>query len=141
MDRFLKLSLKTLKDSDIHLIGIACLYIATKQCDIYHIPLTHFYDKVGHKKFPMDSIKEKETEILSVLKFNITFPTTLKLLNRILYKNFYANSSQTLYKVKENSFLILKMCLHDEKLCLFKPIVLAVGVVIYSLKSVFLEII
>ena len=54
--------------------------------------------------------------IVDVMKFNITFPTTYKFLNRILYKNFKYDSSQTLKKLKDYSIMILKMCLHDLKL-------------------------
>lgn len=140
MDQFLKLSLKQYLDKDIHLIGITCIYIASKQVDIYHIPLTQVFDKIGHKKFTMEQIKEKESEILQVLKFNFTFPSTLKFLNRILFKNFYKNSSLTLKNIYETSLMVLKMTLYDDKMYIFQPFQLAVGIAIYSLKSIFQDV-
>jgi hypothetical protein len=38
-------------EEEIHLIGIAAMFISTKLEDIYHIPLRDFVFKVGHKKF------------------------------------------------------------------------------------------
>lgn len=54
MDFFFKKYTYTLYDKDVHLIGISCIYIASKFNDIYHIPLETIYEKVGHKKFSMD---------------------------------------------------------------------------------------
>lgn len=39
--------------------------------------------------------------------------------------------------VWENSIMVLKMCLHDDKLAKFSSIQLAFGIAIYSLKTVF----
>ena len=49
----------------MHLIGITCIYIASKQNDIYHISLRNIFERVAHKKYTVDQIKEKESEILS----------------------------------------------------------------------------
>ena len=39
LDQYLKLEKKKLYDSDIHLLGIACIFLATKIEDIYHIDM------------------------------------------------------------------------------------------------------
>ncbi|MFN9942972.1 MAG: hypothetical protein ACK56I_26240, partial [bacterium] len=60
-----KKTLVSLKESDVHIIGIVCIYIAIKLNDIYHIPLENIYERVGHKKFTLDQLKAKEADILS----------------------------------------------------------------------------
>jgi len=40
-----------LKESDVHLFGIAAMFLATKQEDISHISLDDIVEKIGHKKF------------------------------------------------------------------------------------------
>ena len=39
LDQYLKLEIKWLYDSDIHLLGIACIFLATKIEDIYPIDM------------------------------------------------------------------------------------------------------
>ena len=54
MDLYFKSCRKELKDSDVHLGGIACVYIASKINDIFHIPMDNIYERVGHRKFTID---------------------------------------------------------------------------------------
>jgi len=42
MDLFLKKTTKKHQDSDLHLIGVACMFIASKVEDVFHIPLNDF---------------------------------------------------------------------------------------------------
>lgn len=51
LDHFFKLSPRMLKESDVHLFGIASMFLATKQEDISHISLEDIVEKIGHKKF------------------------------------------------------------------------------------------
>lgn len=51
MDFFLKKTNTQYSDHNLHLIGIGCMFIATKLEDIYHIPLSDFVNRIGHNKF------------------------------------------------------------------------------------------
>lgn len=51
MDQFLLRALRPLKNEDLHLVGIACLFLASKQEDVYHISLEDVFNKVGHRRF------------------------------------------------------------------------------------------
>jgi cyclin B len=42
---------RVLKDNDVHLSGVASMFLATKYEDIYHIPLRDFLTRVAHNKF------------------------------------------------------------------------------------------
>jgi cyclin B len=69
MDLFLKKTQKKHTDIDLHLIGVVCMFIATKVEDIYHIPLSDFVQRISHNKFTFDAVKEKEKEILESINF------------------------------------------------------------------------
>ena len=58
MDQFLRKSKRRLFDSDLHLIGVACIFLASKLEDVYHIVLDDIYHKVAHKRFSYQQIKE-----------------------------------------------------------------------------------
>ena len=51
MDLYFKMSKKKHSDGDVHLIGVVCMYIASKLNDIYHIPLEEVFSKIAHRKF------------------------------------------------------------------------------------------
>jgi hypothetical protein len=46
--------------ADIHLVGMVCMFLATKIEDIYQIPMKEFVQKVGHDKFSPEDIKRVE---------------------------------------------------------------------------------
>jgi len=113
MDLYFKHSKRTLKDSDVHLSGIACMFIASKFDDIYHIPLHDFISRVGHGKFGTEEIKAKEWEVLGTLDFNVNICTHLDYLDRLIFKNFHDDCGNILKTIKDTSIYILKMCVHD----------------------------
>ena len=47
--------LRVLTNSDIHLTGMASMFLATKYEDTYYIPMRHFYQDIGHQNFSMYS--------------------------------------------------------------------------------------
>lgn len=69
MDLFLKKTNKKFTDSDLHLIGITCMFIASKIEDVYHIPLKDFVGRVSHNKFSAFVIKDKEKEIMEQINY------------------------------------------------------------------------
>lgn len=116
MDAYIKYTQdKVVEDQDIHLVGIACMFIASKYEDIYHIPLVDFVERIAHNKFKQyfqllsylfiilikvikyfvyifeihrEEIKQKEYEVLRAVKFKLSQPTALKLLYRFIFKSF-----------------------------------------------------
>jgi len=71
MDRFFQDSQRHFKPEDLHLIGIACMMIASKFEEVYSLDLDTVYEKIAHKKIKKDSLKNKEIEICSVLNFDL----------------------------------------------------------------------
>jgi len=51
MDQFIRKAKRRLLDSDLHLVGVASIFLASKLEDVYHIVLDDIYSKVAHKRF------------------------------------------------------------------------------------------
>ncbi|EAS06644.3 amine-terminal domain cyclin (macronuclear) [Tetrahymena thermophila SB210] len=137
LDLFFKKQTKKLVESDVHLFGIAAMFLATKQEDISHISLDDIVEKVGHNKFTEKKIREAEYEILRIVDMKIDFPTTHTYLNRYLYKIFSSETNQTILQLTHFSLYILKQCVHDDKLLDYKSHILAFSAIVVSLKVYF----
>eukprot|EP01015_Nassula_variabilis_P007475 TRINITY_DN1571_c0_g1_i10.p1 TRINITY_DN1571_c0_g1~~TRINITY_DN1571_c0_g1_i10.p1 ORF type:complete len:211 (+),score=26.30 TRINITY_DN1571_c0_g1_i10:66-698(+) len=123
---------RRLKDGDVHLVGIAAMLIATKYEDIMQISLRDFVDKVGHKKFTAEQIKEKEWEILGALNYNVAFPTAFQLFEKIMYKNFQQDNTDGYSEIKSSAIYLLKMLYLDVKFLNIQPYVIATSVLCYT---------
>jgi len=138
MDLYHKHSKKKLRESDVHLNGMAAMFISSKFDDVYHIPLKDFVERIGHSKFTGEEIKAKEWDILSTLNFNVNIHTQLDYLNRILFKNFHDDSHIEYLSIKENAIYMLKMTMYEYQMTSYKPKVVVMSVMCYLLKVYFL---
>jgi hypothetical protein len=137
MDLYFKHSKKRIGDNDVHLSGVAAMFLASKYDDVYHIPLKDFVSRVSHDKFSAEDIKEKEWEILKAVDYNVSFPTVLSYLERLIYKNFHEDSCNMLQNIKDAAIHILRMCIHDYSIISFPPLTLALAVLCYCIKCYF----
>mmetsp|Transcript_19074 Transcript_19074/g.2595 ORF Transcript_19074/g.2595 Transcript_19074/m.2595 type:complete len:102 (+) Transcript_19074:51-356(+) len=86
MDMYFCRSKKTHEINELHLVGVTSMFIACKYEEIYPMKLKVVYDKIAHKKLPIDDIKNKEAEILEVLNFEIIGATPYELTIHTLVK-------------------------------------------------------
>ena len=77
LDRFFKLKQETREISDLHLIGVTSMFIASKYEDIYPLKMKMVYEKIAHKKLSIEKIKSLEMDILKTIKYRIPAPTSL----------------------------------------------------------------
>jgi hypothetical protein len=47
-DRYLKNAEKTLEVSDLHVLGVTCMFVASKFEDIYPLKMKTIYEKIAH---------------------------------------------------------------------------------------------
>ena len=80
-DMFLQNTSLILDDSDVHLIGITCIFIASKFWDIIPIFLTELWTKIGHNTFGPNIIKKSECEIMKTIDWNISIATPYSFLS------------------------------------------------------------
>ena len=55
-----------------------------------------------------------------------------------MFKNFHDGSSEAIKGIIESSCLISKMCIYDEKMYGYSTMEIALSVVIYAIKDMFL---
>lgn len=84
MDRYFKNHEKGLPSSELHLTGIVTMFIASKYEDVVPLMMRTVINKIGHNKFELRAIEEKELQILKVLGYKIGSPTVKEFLDRFL---------------------------------------------------------
>ncbi|CAG9314028.1 unnamed protein product [Blepharisma stoltei] len=80
MDRYFKLLKRTVGIEELHVIGAASIYIASKFQDIVPLTMNTLYSKVVHCILPTSYIKKVERDILHTLNYQLDFPTVLEFL-------------------------------------------------------------
>lgn len=67
------------KAQDLHVSGVACMFIASKYEDIHPLLMKTVFQKIGHSKIPEAAILAREKDILRSLGFCIgAAPTPLE---------------------------------------------------------------
>ena len=103
-DSFLTIFSDTLNDSDVHLIGIVCMLIASKFEDTYPIQLCHAVERISHNYFTENQIKEKEKLILTTLNFDLLFVSTYDFITFFFF-DLYANNTYTVEELNLEKYL------------------------------------
>jgi len=121
MDQFLYKTNSIIKNKNIHLIGMSCMYIANKFEEIYPIPLKHFVYKIGHEKFNDTLIKSQTMRILNVISFENLVMTSVYEFIKIYFFDLYVNNKINLnnndsiivyHKIEETAIYFAKISLH-----------------------------
>ena len=77
IDRYL--SIKEIKKSQLHLLGVTALLISTKYEEIYPPELKDLLN-ISENKFKKEEVLKMENQILSALEFNFGSPSALRFL-------------------------------------------------------------
>ena len=84
LDRFFKNKHEPKEISDLHIIGVTAMFIASKYEDIYPLKMKMVYEKIAHKKLPIEKIKQLEMDVLKTINYRIPAPTSLDFLKVFL---------------------------------------------------------
>ena len=104
--------------NDLHLIGVASMYVATKYEEICPLRIGVMQSKISHGKFTKEEIKGKETDILAALNFECSPVTILNFievgietmkLREVLSESLYTHLAKL-------SVYIAKMIIHEYEL-------------------------
>ncbi|EAR88519.2 amine-terminal domain cyclin (macronuclear) [Tetrahymena thermophila SB210] len=71
MDSFLEKCKQKKSPLDIHLIGVTCIFIASKYEEIYPLRIQIIEERISHNKLSQEQIKQTEAEILNTLDFKL----------------------------------------------------------------------
>lgn len=77
MDRYFDRATEVLGATDLHLIGVTAMFLASKYEDIFPLKMKTVFEKIGHEKIKIGEIKQKELQILATLSYKIQTPTAL----------------------------------------------------------------
>ena len=155
MDRYFKNKNERREISDLHIIGVTCMFIASKYEDIYPLKMRMVYEKIAHKKLAIEDIKSLELDILQNITYKIPAPTVLDFLRVYLQevlgighigktsltaeeKERVPTSSNTpeglnllIWKM---ALYLAKMSMHDIELSGKKPSLVGIGALYVALK-------
>lgn len=94
IDRFL--SLKQIKKSQLHILGVTSLLISTKYEEIYPPDLKDLLS-VSENKFSRAEVLAMEQDMLKTLQFDITAPTSYRFLERFRKLSSVANDDKIFF--------------------------------------------
>lgn len=130
------------------------MFIASKYEDIYPLKMKMVFEKIAHKKLPIEKIKGIEMDILKVINYKIPAPSSYEFLKsylkQVLNIGTIGKSKATQYEKKEQLLLLpdkglsvliekmalylSKMALHDYELSGKRASLQAVGSLYVALK-------
>jgi cyclin B len=94
VDRYL--SIQPIKKSELHLLGVTALLIATKYEEIYPPELKDLL-QVSENKFEKKDVLKMENKILATLDFDFMYPSSLRFLERFRKLSTTASDDQIFY--------------------------------------------
>ena len=98
MDRYFKNTDCKLGAGDLHLIGIVAMFVASKYEDVIPLLMRTVIHKIGHDKFKVSEIQDKELQVLAALDYKIGVPTLKEYLDKYMEQMRLTND-KVLYKV------------------------------------------
>ena len=104
MDRYLAASSKKIGDGDIHLLGVVCIFIASKMEDIAPLRMSHIIHTISHNKFTERQIRKKEKEILTVLDFKLVITSSYELIGTII-ADLEVNNASEISELKSEKYI------------------------------------
>lgn len=79
-DRYFKCCDDAKEVSDLHVVGVTSMFIASKFEDIYPLKMKTVFEKIAHKKLEIERIKDLELDIMKSINYKIHAPTVLDFL-------------------------------------------------------------
>ena len=145
MDIFLYKTKKVFKNEDVHLIGIASMFISSKFQEIYPLSLNNFVHKVGHDIFSEEKKKKMECQIIKDIGLEVLVSTSIYDFLKTYFYDFYYNNKNLIktncdmkvYKlVNLTAKYLSKLVVYYEYFYLFENSIKAIGCIVTSIKLV-----
>lgn len=124
------MSRKKIEKSQLHLLGVSTLLIATKYEEIYPPDLTDFL-QVSENKFSKDTVLNMEKDILMTLNFKITSPSPYRFLQRFRRLSVAFNDDEVFFYAQ----YLQEISLLDATLLKFRPSMVAASALILASKQ------
>ena len=145
MDIFFEKTKAIIRNEDIHLIGMASMFISCKFQEIYPLSLKNFVHKVGHDTFSQKDVKKKECEILGNIGLEILVSTSIYDFLKTYFYDFYYNNNILIKKncdmkiyndIKLTSKYLSKLLVHYEYFYMYENSMKAIACIMTAIKLV-----
>lgn len=123
IDRFLERV--GVRKTQLQLVGMTCLFIASKYEEIYP-PECNDFVYIAANAYSREDIFEMEQNILNTLNFSLTAPTSLYFLRR------FSKAARSDYRAHTLCKYILELSLIDIKMLKYKPSMIAASSVLLA---------
>ena len=133
------------KNENVHLIGVASMFIASKFQEIYPISLKEFVHKIGHDQFNEEDVKKMECKIFKDVKPECLVSTSVYDFSKTYFYDFYYNNKNLIVSeddvkiyeyIKLTSVYLNKLVLHYEIFYQEKCSMKAIACIVTSMKIV-----
>jgi len=111
---------KVLENSDVHIIGVGAMYLASKYEDIYPLHSKVVSEKISHGAFTQKQILAREEEYLRLFQFEMDFitpydlhQTYVHLIKKRLGTNKDKDETKMLARIEELSLLLVRMAMQN----------------------------
>jgi len=126
-DRFVAINASGISRSRVPLVGLACLFIASKYEEIFH-PCLDDVVAVSDGANTREEVLGMEALVCNQLNFVFTVPTSLPFLSRGL-KAFYTMNPNADGRIPEFAHYALELALSDGSLLKYRPSMLAASAI------------
>lgn len=109
MDFYLKQTQSRPKNTDLHIIGVTCMYIASKYEDIYPLPIKRFLKYACANRFTYEQIRDCEILILQTVGFYVSFKTPEEVLHHFIFMIFGQSAETAVLVAKAKAFLLYSL--------------------------------
>ena len=112
---------KVMENSDVHGVGVAAMYLASKYEDIYPLHSRVVSEKISHNAFSQKAILKREEEFLKLFSFQFDFVTTYDIFQtymqlikkKIVTKENKETEEANVAKIEELSLLLIRMAIQN----------------------------
>jgi hypothetical protein len=118
MDRFFMASASSVPVSQLHIIGVTAMYIASKMDEIYPLKIKTIYEKIVHKKISKEALIEMERKMFDSLDHQVNCWTFFDLALLKVADQFSHDNVELKNKVEEVMSFVSKFILYDYDLYL-----------------------
>jgi hypothetical protein len=127
-DSYLSKTKEKYINDNIHLIGVSCLFIASKLEDLMPIFMSDLIYKITHNRFCVKELKKMEKKILLELNFQIVIHSAGDFISNYYYEFKVTNKESFLSQEQEQNFHemelfskhLSKVILHNDEFSGFK---------------------
>ena len=116
-----------MENSDVHGVGVAAMYLASKYEDIYPLHSRVVSEKISHNAFSQKQILKREEEFLKLFEFQFDFVTTYDIFqtyitlikHRIVTNKSSEVDQENFKKIEELSLLLIRMAIQNSNFSIY----------------------